>query len=97
VTGQSGQANTHVPVWPDSVPMNQIQFQPKIALTQFLELYGTEEQCEVDKYAYRCLGAFCYRFNRRFHLEEMMGRILRATCNCTAKREGLLRSAELAT
>jgi hypothetical protein len=33
----------------------------------------------------RYLGAFCYRFNRRFNLEEMTGSILRATCNCTAR------------
>ena len=26
--------------------MNRIQFQPGMSLSQFLELYGTEEQCE---------------------------------------------------
>jgi hypothetical protein len=30
-----------------AVPMNRIQFQPGMSLSQFLELYGTEEQCEV--------------------------------------------------
>jgi hypothetical protein len=29
------------------MPMNQIQFQPRMSLRQFLELYGTEEQCEA--------------------------------------------------
>jgi transposase-like protein len=27
--------------------MNRIQFQPGISFSQFLELYGTEEQCET--------------------------------------------------
>jgi len=31
---------------------------------------------KLDKYAVRYLGAFCCQFNRRFNLEEMMGRIL---------------------
>ncbi|MFN9692790.1 MAG: IS1595 family transposase, partial [Synechococcaceae cyanobacterium] len=43
------------------------------------------------------LGAFCYRFNRRFDLEQMTARILHATCSCTARPERILRSAELAT
>jgi hypothetical protein len=50
-----------------------------------------------EKYADRYLGAFCYRFNRRFNLEEVTGKILRAICNCTARPERLLRSAELGT
>lgn len=58
---------------------------------------GTFHAVRFEKYADRYLGAFCYRFNRRFNLEEMMGRILRATCNRTARPERLLRSAELAT
>ena len=29
------------------MPMNRIQFQPGMSLSQFLELYGTEEQCEA--------------------------------------------------
>ncbi len=58
---------------------------------------GTFHALNFDKYADRYLGAFCYRFNRRFNLEEMTGRILRATCNCTARPERLLRAAELGT
>jgi hypothetical protein len=58
---------------------------------------GTFHALRFEKYADRYLGAFCYRFNRRFHLEEMTERILRATCNCNARRERILRSAELAT
>jgi hypothetical protein len=58
---------------------------------------GTFHALNFEKYADRYLGAFCYRFNRRFNLEEMTGRILQATCNCTARPERLLRSAELGT
>jgi hypothetical protein len=58
---------------------------------------GTFHALRFEKYADRYLGAFCYRFNRRFHLEEMTGRLLRATCNCTARPERLLRGAELGT
>jgi hypothetical protein len=58
---------------------------------------GTFHALHFEKYTERYLGAFCYRFNRRFHLEEMTGRILRATCNCNARPERILRSAELAT
>jgi len=48
-----------------------------------------------EKYADRYLCAFCYRFNRHFNLLEMMGRILRATCNCNARPEHLLMSESL--
>jgi hypothetical protein len=58
---------------------------------------GTFHALHFEKYADRYLGAFCYRFNRRFNLVEMTTRILCATCNCTARPERLLRSAELAT
>jgi hypothetical protein len=37
---------------------------------------GTFHALKYKKYADRYLGAFCYRFNRRFNLEEMTGRIL---------------------
>jgi len=58
---------------------------------------GTFHSLRLERYAARYLGAFYYRFNRRFHLEEMTGRILRATCNCNARPERILRCAELAT
>jgi hypothetical protein len=57
---------------------------------------GTFHALDFEKSADRYLGAFCYRFNRRFNLEEMTAGILRAACNCTARSERLLRSAELA-
>jgi hypothetical protein len=50
-----------------------------------------------EKYADRYLGAFCYRFNRRFNLEEMTCRILRDTYNCAARPERPLRGAEPGT
>ncbi|MFM7675285.1 MAG: IS1595 family transposase, partial [Synechococcus sp.] len=50
-----------------------------------------------DKYADRYLGAFSFRFNHRFRLEEMTDQVLQAACLCTARPERLLRSAELAT
>jgi len=40
---------------------------------------GTFHALKFDKYAVRYLGAFCCRFNRRFNLEEMKGRILIGT------------------
>jgi transposase-like protein len=58
---------------------------------------GTFHALLFRKYANRYLAAFCYRFNRRFHLEQMTARILHATCRCTARPERILRSAELAT
>ena len=58
---------------------------------------GTFHVLNFEKYADRYLGAFCYRFNRRFNLEEMTGRILRATCNCTARPKGFPRGTEFGT
>ena len=59
-------------------------------------LSGTFHSLRFEKYAARYLGAFCYRYNRRFHLEQMTGRILRATFNCSAMPEYILRGAVLA-
>jgi len=42
-------------------------------------LCGTFHALKFAKYADRYMGAFCYRFNRRFNLEEMTGRILIGT------------------
>ena len=60
-------------------------------------LSGTFHALLFRKYANRDLAAFCYRFNRRFHLEQMTAKILQATCRCTARPERILRNAELAT
>ncbi|HHG2225085.1 TPA: transposase, partial [Synechococcus sp. WH 5701] len=58
---------------------------------------GTFHALRFDKYADRYLGAFNYRFNRRFNLGEMTERVVHAICSCTARPEHLLRSAEFAT
>ncbi|MCT0201264.1 IS1595 family transposase, partial [Synechococcus sp. CS-602] len=43
------------------------------------------------------LGAFSYRFNRRFNLAAMTERVVHAICSCQARPERLLRCAEFAT
>jgi len=58
---------------------------------------GTFHALRFDKYADRYLGAFSFRFNHRFKLEEMTDQVLQAVCLSTARPERLLRSAELAT
>jgi len=58
---------------------------------------GTFHAFRFDKYANRYLGAFNYRFNRRFNLAAMTERVAHAICCCTARPEHQLRSAEFAT
>ena len=58
---------------------------------------GTFHALKFDKYADRYLGAFNYRFNRRFNLATMTERVVHAICSCDARPERILRSAELAT
>ncbi|MGZ8191596.1 MAG: IS1595 family transposase, partial [Methylococcaceae bacterium] len=40
------------------------------------------------------LGAFVYRFNRRFHLETLPLRLLVAAANCGPRSASWLRQAE---
>jgi hypothetical protein len=58
---------------------------------------GSLHALNFDKYADRYLGAFNYRFNRRFNLATMTERVVHAICSCEARPERFLRSAELAT
>jgi len=51
--------------------------------------------CGYDKYGKRYLGAFCFRFNRRFKMEAMTERLLNAACCCGGRPERVLRLAEL--
>lgn len=52
-----------------------------IVLSHFKTSFSaTFNGLRIASYADRYLGTSCYRLN----LEEMTGRILRATCNCTA-------------
>ncbi len=58
---------------------------------------GTFHTPRFDEYVNRCLGAFNYRFNRRFNLATMTERVVHAICSCGARPERVLRGAELAT
>jgi transposase-like protein len=60
-------------------------------------LNGTFHGFDFDKYGKRYLGAFCFRFNRRFKLAEMTERLLHAACCCGPRPMRKLRLAELAT
>jgi len=57
-------------------------------------LSGTFHAFDFDKYARRYLGGFCFRFNRRFVMAEMTGRIANAVCCCMPCTERDLRIAE---
>ena len=81
----------HLKVLPDFRWINTVISNLKTSFS------GTFHDLNFDKYADRYMGAFFYRFNRRFNLVEMTGRILLATCNCSARPERLLMVAELGT
>ena len=57
-------------------------------------LSGTFQAFSFEKYARRYLGGYCFRFNRRFSLAEMTGRIANAVCCCIPCTERDLRVAE---
>ena len=58
---------------------------------------GTFHSLSFKKYGNRYLGAFSYRFNRRFNLIAMTDRVLQTACCCLARSERRRRSAELTT
>ena len=58
-------------------------------------LGGTCHAFNVDKDGKRYLGAFCFRFNRRFKLGAMTERLLNAACCCRPQPEQVLRLAEV--
>ena len=58
-------------------------------------LSGTLHAFNFSKYARRYLGGFCFRFNRRFAMAEMIERIAHAACCCMPCTEGDLRVAEV--
>ena len=70
--------------------MNILQSNPKTSLS------GTFHAFNFEKYSKRYLGAFSFRFNRRFNLEKMTDRLLNAACCCGPRPERFLRQAELA-
>ena len=45
------------------------------------------------KYATRYLGAFCYRFKRRFDLAGLVVRLVVDVCGCAATPERSIRQA----
>jgi transposase-like protein len=58
-------------------------------------LSGTYHAFRFSKYAARYLGAFAYRFNRRFDLATLPQRLLIAAVHCRPRTEPALRRAEL--
>ena len=58
-------------------------------------LGGAHHAFNFSKYASRYLGAFTYRFNRRFRLDTLPIRLLIAAISCGPRPANLLRSAEL--
>ena len=58
-------------------------------------LGGAHHAFNFSKYASRYLGAFTYRFNRRFRLDMLPIRLLIAATSCGPRPANLLRSAEL--
>lgn len=57
-------------------------------------LGGAYHAFSFSKYASRYLGAFAYRFNRRFKLDQLPTRLLRACIGVGPRPEAWLRSAE---
>ena len=55
---------------------------------------GTYHAFDFEKYAHRYLGEYQYRFNRRFDLDGMLTRLIRAAAQTGKRTEGWLRLAE---
>jgi len=63
--------------------MNRIQFQPEMSLSQFLELYGTEEQCEAALEQARWPDGFrCHRWGEQVHALVYGRHHRRYQCRC---------------
>ena len=62
--------------------------QPQDQLQRYLP------RLQLDKYARRYLGGYCFRFNRRFSMAGMTARIANAVCCCMPLTERDLRGAE---
>jgi hypothetical protein len=58
-------------------------------------LGGTYHAFDFAKYAHRYLAEAQYRFNRRFNLASILGRLLRAACLTTARPAAVIRAAEV--
>jgi len=69
-----------------------------MALSNFKTRFsGTFLALKLGKYANHHLGAFNYRFNRRFNLATMTERVVHAIYACGARPECFLKSAKIAT
>jgi hypothetical protein len=58
-------------------------------------LGGTYHSFEFAKYASRYLAEAQYRFNRRFNLKSILGRLVRAACATSARPAAVIRAAEV--
>ncbi|MDP1646620.1 MAG: transposase, partial [Rubrivivax sp.] len=56
-------------------------------------LSGAYKAFGYAKYADRYLGAFAYRFNRRFDLADLVVRLIVDVCRCAATPERVIRQA----
>ena len=58
-------------------------------------LSGCYHAFAYRKYAARYLGAFAYRFNRRFNLKTLHQRLLVAAVHCAPQPQRVIRMAEV--
>ena len=75
---------------PEFLWLNVVQSNLKTSIS------GMFHSFNFEKYSKRYLGAFNFRFNRRFNLVKMTERLLNAACCCGPRPERFLRQAELA-
>ena len=54
---------------------------------------GSYKAFGYAKYAHHYLGAFAYRFNRRFNLADLVVRLIVDVCRCAATPERVIRQA----
>jgi hypothetical protein len=58
-------------------------------------LTGAHHAFKYGKYAAHYLGAFAYRFNRRFDLERLVTRLVVAVASCQPRCQRVIRQAEV--
>jgi ISXO2-like transposase domain/Transposase zinc-ribbon domain len=56
---------------------------------------GTYHAFDFRKYVHRFLGEVQYKFNRRFDLKNILGRLLRAVCQTKPHSRAVIRAAEV--
>jgi len=55
---------------------------------------GTYHAFDFERYSYRYLGEYQYRFNNRFDLADMFSRLVKAAAQTGSRPESWLRLAE---